>query len=230
MVLLMALSNSRRNKHRAQLAEVQVRHTQEVRKVEREVLTQTLTEVGRELHDNIGQLLTASRAGVIMLMDLPGSDGLVKEVKETLETTIAEVRRLSKTLNADRLHDVPLDDAIRQECERMRRLSGADVVFRGGEGARVTEDRKVVLFRIFQEVMNNAAKHARAKRIDVTLEGGEDVRLTIADDGLGFDVAAMLERAGGQGLGNLNRRAELIGYQCDIHSAPGKGTTISVHA
>jgi signal transduction histidine kinase len=229
VVLLMALSNNRRNKHRAQMAEVRERHSQEVRKVEREVLTQTLTDVGQELHDNIGQLLTATRAGVFTLMDMPGADGHVHEVKEALETAIAEVRRLSKTLNAERLLQVPLEEAIRQECDRMTRMGGAQVVFQCSASAQVSEDHKVVLFRIFQEVMNNATKHARADRIDVALEGPGAVRLTITDNGRGFDVAAMQAKAGGQGLGNLKRRAELIGYSCDITSAPGRGTSISVH-
>lgn len=230
VVALMTVSNSRRNRHRAQLAEMRAHHAEEVRQAEREVQSQTLTEVSRELHDNIGQMLGAVRSGVIVLADIPAAHKRASEVKEAVENTIAEVRRISIALNAERLHQLPLEVAIRIECERLSRMGPVPVVFTSPRGANLGGDHKVVLFRIFQEAMNNAGKHANASRIEVSLDGGPPVKLTIADNGRGFDVQNALSGSNGQGLGNLYRRAQLVGGSCEVLSTAGKGTTVTILA
>lgn len=225
-VLLLVMGNNRRNRHRAELAEVAVQHAEEVRQVEQEVLAQTMADVGRDLHDNIGQLLTAIRMGLNRLIGKEESEGGA-EVKATVDRTIAEVRRLSRTLNTDRWSEQDLAQAMAAECERVRHTIGLPVVFvQVGEAAFQTADRKVVLYRIFQELLNNALKHAQATRIGVSLDHSTGLRLTVEDDGKGFDPQ---EAAAGQGLLNIRKRAALIGYQCELHSAPGQGTRISLH-
>lgn len=102
VVLLLVINQQRRTKHRAELAEVEVKHAQEVRTVEQEVMRTTLAEVGRELHDNVGQLLTVARMGVVQMGKAMPENPRPAEVKETLDNSIAEVRRLSKTLISER--------------------------------------------------------------------------------------------------------------------------------
>ena len=228
VVLLMTLISSRRNRHRAQLAEMRAHHAEEVRQAEREVQAQTLTEVSRELHDNIGQMLGATRSGVIALVDVPETRDRAMDVKDALDIMIAEVRRISLALNADRLHHLPLEVAIRTECERVSRLGNVPVVFTCANSANIVGDHKVVLFRIFQEAVNNAGKHAKATRIDVSLDCGPPVRLAITDNGRGFDLQHALAGSNGQGLANLYRRAEVVGGSCEDLSTADKGTTVAI--
>lgn len=224
VVLLLVVNTNRRNRHRAELAEVQVRHAHEVRRVEQEVLRQTLTEVGHDLHDNIGQLLTVGRMGVNEMIRQAPDLARAQEVKDTLDATIGEVRRLSRVLNADRWEDRSLVEAVQQECDRVLRLGLVDVVFvHPAQEAVLEADRKLVLFRLFQEALNNALKHAQAARIEVLLSDGDPPAIIVRDDGRGFDRQAV--NATGQGLHNLERRAGLIGYACTVHSSP-EGTTV----
>ena len=229
VVLLMVVNHNRRNRHLAQLAEERAHHAEEVRKVEKEVLQQTLAEVGTELHDNIGQMLMASRMGVMNLQSIDAAAHKATEARASIEATIAEVRRLSRTLDPDRMNGVTLKEAIGRECERLGKLGTLEIVFpTSGDGREMGADEKLVLYRIFQEVTHNTVKHAKATRLDVSLDESEGVSLTIRDNGTGFDVAAALNAASGQGLKNIHRRASLIGYHCEVTSVPGVGTTTIV--
>ena len=229
VALLLVISHNRRTKHRAEMAEVRVQHAEEVRTVEKEVMNATLTEVGRDLHDNIGQLLTVARMGVVQLEKSAPDNPRAPQVKETLDTTISEVRRLSKTLVADRWNELSLMDAVREECERVQRNGPVQVHFTTqGHEPVISPDQKLVLFRIFQEALNNALKHAGTQRIAVTLNDGEGVRMTVSDDGGGFNVDERMASARGQGLRNMVRRADLIGYHCAVSSRIGAGTTVSL--
>lgn len=229
VVLLLVINQQRRTKHRAELAEVEVKHAQEVRAVEQEVMRDTLAEVGRDLHDNIGQLLSVARMGVVQLGKAAPEDPRPPQVKETLDTTIAEVRRLSKALVAERWNELSLADMLRTECDRIQRNGPVQVGFTAaGHEPLVTPDQKLVIFRIFQEAVNNALKHAGTQRINVALSDGDGIRLSVQDDGQGFDVQGRMESATGLGLRNMVRRAEMIGYHCSVTSRPGAGTTVAL--
>lgn len=228
VLFLLVLNHNRRNKHRAEMAEVRIQHNEEVRRAEQEMMRQTLADVGRDLHDNIGQLLTVTRMGLIGLIHADPGNGKGTAVKDNLDSTIAEVRRLSKTLDHDRWDHLSLEETVRQECERVTRMGDVDVRFTASGGpSTVTGDQKVVLYRIFQEAMNNALKHAQARSLQVRIEENADgLRLTVQDDGRGLPPD--MSSSNGQGLSNIHRRAELIGYRCAITSAPGAGTTITL--
>lgn len=225
VVLLLVVNTNRRNRHRAELAEVGVRHVQELRQVEQEVQRHTLTEVGRDLHDNIGQLLAVARMGVSRQLVAAPEDPLASGLKNTLDDTIFEVRRLSQVLNADQWRGGTLVNAVRQEAERVRRIGGLEVVLDLPEAeVQLEPDQEIVLFRLFQEALNNALKHARAARLSVELSAAPHVVLRVIDDGAGFDPERTA--GGGQGLLNMQRRAALIGYHCHVASRPGQGTVV----
>lgn len=229
VVLLLVINQQRRTKHRAELAEVEVKHAQEVRAVEQEVMRDTLAEVGRDLHDNIGQLLGVARLGMVQMAIEDPANPRPPRIKETIDTTIAEVRRLSKALVAERWSELALADVLREECERIQRNGPVVVSFvRDGHDAMLTPDQKLVIFRIFQEAVSNALRHARTQRINVALSDGNGVRLSVHDDGQGFDVLGRMESPAGQGLRNMLRRAEMIGYHCSVTSRIGAGTTVTI--
>ena len=91
-----------------------------------------------------------------------------------------------------------------------------------GEPPDLKPDAKTILFRVFQEVVNNALKHARADTIEVSLHDGEHPTLTITDNGTGFTEEAIKT---GSGTVNIRRRCEMIGFRAELSTAPGQGTT-----
>lgn len=226
-VVLLILVHSRRIRHRADLSELRLQHANAVREVEREVEAHTLKELGRELHDGVGQLLTSVRMDINAVILASDGSPVAQGMKETLDHAIAELRRLSHTLIADRLRRKPISEALQEECLRLHRPGTLEISFRSdGLEPTLPPDHKVVLYRIFQEGLNNALKHARADRIQVALSSGEGVRMTIQDNGVGFDPE--VERHKGAGLNNIQHRAGLIGLRCWLSSSPGAGTTIRI--
>ena len=226
VVLLLVLNSNRRIRHRAEVAELHARQSEAVRTAEREMQQETLTQVGRELHDNIGQLLTAARLGVLQWERSGQDTERATGLKETVDHTIAEVRRLSRSLDPERWAQLELGQAIAEECARVHALGGP-VIHCTEEGDRLplTADIKVVLYRLFQEALNNALKHARATEVRVHLKRHRGIHLTIADNGRGMDPAA---DPSGMGLHNLAHRAKHIGYTAQLTSAPGAGTTVTI--
>ncbi len=223
-VVLLIVVHQRRVRHRAHLAVLQLQHARDVREVEREVLDHTLAEVSGELHDNVGQLLTAVRLDVLALLNSQPALDIATKMQGTMERAISELRRLSHGLNTDHLRDRPLVALLEEECQRLHRPGQREVVFLAEPGQpNVQPDQQVVLYRIFQEAMNNALKYAQASRITVTLVNNGELRMAIQDNGVGYDVNAAHN---GHGLANIRRRAALIEAKCTVLSGPGKGTTV----
>lgn len=226
VILLLIVVHQRRIRHRAELAELTSKHAEEIRQAEREVEAQTLRKVGEELHDNVGQLLTSIGLDIQQLRERTDSDQRLLRMADTLEHAVRETRRLSATLNTDHLRTRPLQHLLRTACEQLDLPGRRSVQFLTSDSPiEVTPDEKVVLFRIFQEATNNALKHARANRITVALVHGDQLRLTITDNGNGFNTTTTTE---GQGLANIRRRATLIGAAATIVSDPASGTIITV--
>ena len=222
-VLMIVTVHTRRTRHRAELAEIKLTHDREVMDAEREAQRQTLQEVGRELHDNLGQLLTVVQMGLYAELEDDGKKQRVHEAVNTLEVSIEEVRRMGRSLNSDMWESRTFTEAITSEAERIERMGLARVHLQlQGEPPDLKPDAKTILFRVFQEVVNNALKHARADTIEVSLHDGEHPTLTITDNGTGFTEDAIKT---GSGTVNIRRRCEMIGFRAELSTAPGQGTT-----
>ncbi|MBS1794426.1 MAG: PAS domain-containing protein [Acidobacteria bacterium] len=189
--------------------------------------------IARDLHDELGQLLTALRLRLDSVQELCGGD-------EELSTKIAETRTLAKRLDegvdflAWELQPAPLDglgllDALDKYVREWTYYSGirAEVVSSSVRGLRFAPEVEANLYRIVQEALNNVLKHARAKEAEVILEKrGGTIVLIVADDGVGFEpeTAGLSNR--GIGLTGMKERAALIGGELEIETAPGQGTTV----
>jgi len=227
-VLLLVRNHNRRIKHRAEMAELELTRDREVMQAEREAQQQTLQAVGRELHDNLGQLLTVAQMGLDTVLEDQPDDRRIKEVMSTLEQSIEEVRRLGRSLNTDLWEDRSLAEAITAEAVRIERASIAQVrLLLVGEPAPMPADVKIILFRTFQEIVSNALKHASTEAIDVTITGLPRFALTIADNGGGFAQDKVVR---GGGLASIQRRCELIGYRAELSTAPDQGCTWHITA
>ena len=201
-----------------------------------EIQNQTLQQVGNDLHDNVGQLLTVV---VMRLNDLeenveePAKQEEVHQTRELVRTIISDVRALSKTLDHDTVRRFGLLPSLTLELERIRRTKRIQAELTTlGEQYSLGEQTEMVLLRMTQESLNNALKHAQAKNLRVLADFKADsFVLTISDDGRGFSMTEATNRQldeSGAGLSNLYRRAGLLGGTCVITSAPGAGTRVDI--
>ncbi|HJK95194.1 MAG TPA: ATP-binding protein, partial [Polyangiaceae bacterium LLY-WYZ-15_(1-7)] len=122
------------------------------------------------------------------------------------------------------LDEVGLGDALARLCDDLGETSGLDVRLEAPAELDLAPALETATYRVAQEALHNAQRHADAERIELRLALGERLRLEVRDDGVGFDPAAVEE--GGHGLRGMRERAELLGGSLEIASAPGEGTAI----
>lgn len=222
-------------RYQQDLQKMQEAYQQELLRSQLEMQEQTLQTLGRELHDNLGQVLSLVKINLNTLtdaLDQPASEKLLR-TRDLVNRAIADVRGLSKSLNAENRLAAGLAVAIDQELDAARKTGVVETTLdvRGVE-QRLDPRQELILFRIVQEVLNNALKHAQAKNIAVSLDYSEGaLNLTVADDGVGFNPDQLLPPIGGgrgSGLSNIRHRARLLGGEALIRSAAGLGTTTAL--
>lgn len=217
--MLLVLNSNRRQKYQLEVAEMAMKHQQEVMQAEREATEMTLSAVGRELHDNVGQLLTVAQMGMLH-PDIPDTPA-VNNSMEALEQSIEAVRGLGRSLNSDTWQNKTLYDALEDEGKRLERTGRAKVEVDLDKNAPdLKPDEKTILFRCCQEVLSNALRHSKANTISIKLVGSPKYSLTIADDGQGFDPDVS---GNGSGLLNIKRRCAMIGFDAQLETAVDQG-------
>jgi two-component system sensor histidine kinase UhpB len=190
--------------------------------------------VARELHDQTGQTLTHEIISLDLLLERTADSEArqqIEAVKRTLEQTLEEVHRMAQDLRPSVLDDLGLVPALRTLA---RQGAGPEVRLRvEGLHGRLPLPIETALYRIAQEALINAVKYARAAHIDIRLEAnGAGVRLSVRDDGVGFDPRRLPATAepgrAGLGLFGMRERASLLRGTLEVHSQPAKGTEIIV--
>ena len=192
--------------------------------------------VAYELHDQIGQALTAVKLDLQAMtphLDAGPAVARLAAAIHTTEEALAQVRGLSLNLRPPQLDYMGLEASLRWHAERECARAGLALDFAGSVGEFKAEERcAIVCFRLLQEALTNVVRHAAAKRVRIALSAADGrLDLEIADDGRGFDLARarrrMLEGAS-VGLLGMEERAALIGGEVRIDAAPGAGTRIRV--
>jgi two-component system, NarL family, sensor histidine kinase UhpB len=192
--------------------------------------------IARELHDDTAQTLAAVLIRLRLLRaDQPEEQRArtLEEVRAELAAALEGVRRYARGLRPPALDDLGLVPAITSFAASLQETHGihigvtADPAF---SESKLPAETELALYRIVQEALWNVARHAGARRAEVSLSReGADARVTVNDDGCGFDVAAVLARENeGLGLFGMRERAAYSGGDVLIDSAPGRGTTIHV--
>lgn len=184
--------------------------------------------IARELHDETAQAL-ASVLIRISLLERSLESGTLRaqlgELRDITEAALRGVRRLATDLRPPMLDDLGLEKALRAHVRDWSPRWSTEVTLTGRHLGRLPGDVELVLFRVVQEALSNVAKHARASRAEVSMSRrGRTLRLTVEDDGRGFDVEAA--RDSRLGLFGMQERLALVGGTLAIHSAPGRGTRV----
>ncbi|MCU0320296.1 MAG: histidine kinase [Flavobacteriales bacterium] len=227
VVLLVVLNNARRIRHRAELAEAERLRKDQVATAERETTRHILREIGRELHDNAGQLLAVAQLGVNTELDEHGPNARLVAARDALEQGLEEVRRVGHHLNTDLWQHRSLADAISAEAERLERTGRLRVELLVKQPLPfLPPDTSTVLFRIFQLAVTNAVKHSGSPVIHIGLEpAGSGLRLVVRDEGRGFNARGANP---GAGIHTIHQRCTLISYAATCDSSPGTGCTWTI--
>lgn len=194
--------------------------------------------LSRELHDEIGQTLTAVQLGLdrlarSVLAEDANAREHVERVQALTEQALADLRRVIAALRPGVLDQLGLVPALGWVADHTLRPLGLTVTIDAdGLQGRLPGEIETILFRIAQEAMSNVARHSGATYVDILLRHSDsDVTMTLTDDGRGFDLASVTgasDHSRGLGLAGMQERASLAGGQVTVDTAPGGGTSVKV--
>jgi PAS domain S-box-containing protein len=195
---------------------------------------QEKSRIARELHDELGQALTALRMDVAWCRaKIPGGSDSVaarlERMEEMLEATVAATRRIAADLRPLMLDDLGLLPALEWLVENFTQRTDIPCALAvGGDELDLPDMEATAVFRAVQESLTNVARHAQASRVDVAIEHGDSqVTVRVRDDGVGFSLEES-RKPNSFGLLGLRERAALLGGEALVTSAPGRGTHIEV--
>jgi PAS domain S-box-containing protein len=200
-------------------------------KAAQQAVTGERTRLARDLHDAVTQtLFSASLIAEVLpdIWDLNQAEGLKRldELRQLTRGALAEMRTLLVELRPNALTEIPLPDLLRQLCESLIGRARLPIQLNVEGKQRLSPDVQISLYRITQEALNNVVKHAKATQVVVMLRLNGDVRLSVADNGCGFDPAVVPPDH--LGLKIMRERAGAIGADLSVYSEPGEGTQVSV--
>lgn len=207
-------------------------HQKELLATQLEIQQATMQQIGRELHDNIGQKLTlVSLYTQQMLYEnkVPEASERIEQVSQIINQSLQDLRSLSKTLTDDNINKKEIITLIQEEVDNTNSFKKCNIVFEHNfEKLDLSFIHKNVLLRITQEFIQNSIKHSQCKNVYIQLNTSEDLLwdLEINDDGVGFDTSKTLNH--GIGLTNMKNRAKIINADFTIESEKNKGTQVKI--
>jgi len=229
VVLLFRIYLKRKNKLLLERERMSIQFEQTLMQSQLEIQEQTFANISREIHDNIGQVLSLVRLNLNTLNATVDTDK-INLMDELLEKALTDLRNLSHTLDADYIRNNGWAEPVTRLLHDLQKTGKYTTHIHMGEDLQLSGNEKpIILFRMIQEVVNNIIKHARADTINLKAQK-ENNRLviTIQDNGKGFNTQTA---SGGAGLRNLEKRSKMINAELAVSSEPGKGTcaTISIN-
>ena len=217
--------------HAEQLIIIEQQYTEQLLHAKIEMQEQTFNAISQEIHDNVGQTLSLAKVQMNIIEQKEMMDKeLFGEAKANIGKAMTDLRDIARSLNTDKMSLFSLPAAISEEAARIERTGIVQIIIQtDGNEVSVDEQKKLIIFRMVQESLQNIIKHSKANLVQITLsfEPGY-MLLTVADNGAGFYVEEMKQNAG-LGLQNIISRARLIGGSATIESKINEGTTITIN-
>ena len=231
--ILVAYSNNRKRKYIEEKIARENEFQQEILKTQLEIQEQTLKNISQEIHDNIGQVLSLAKINLAIIPGISDEKAANKitEARTLIGKAIQDLRDLSRGINTDLINELGLIRSIEGELETIRRtgLFEASLIIKGSS-LSLGQQTELVLFRIFQELLNNVIKHSGASAVNIVMDYSADHFIfDFSDNGNGF----LRDGAGGSskpgiGLRNIENRTKMIGASFDLISTPGSGTRVRI--
>ncbi|MEO6070992.1 MAG: PAS domain S-box protein [Chitinophagaceae bacterium] len=218
-----------RKKLEQQLLQKELEKQKVISKATIETQEQERGEIGKELHDNVNQVLTTTKLYLELSQSNPElKDDLIAKSAKNVMFVIDEIRQLSRSLMNPSIGDLGLVDTIKDLIENINITRKIHIIMDHSEDVEMglSDNIKLMIFRIIQEALNNAVKHAKATTVLLTLRNLKGhIQLNIFDDGIGFESQLIKK---GAGLRNIQNRVYLANGALTINSAPGKGCKLII--
>ena len=227
-----------RMRHLEQEAETRYREVEEARRELRKLSDRLVTaqeeerrNLSRELHDEVGQAMTAMLVDLGRLEAAPPDGAALRErlgsTRRLAETCVGMVRNMALLLRPSMLDDLGLIPALRWQAREVTRRTGLPVKMVADDIADdLLDSHRTCLYRFVQEALNNCARHSRATQVRVAVrEDADGLSVSVQDNGIGFDP----RQEKGMGLLGMEERVERLGGRLRVESQPGHGTSISMH-
>jgi signal transduction histidine kinase len=231
ILAMLFLSRKRQQKHALELEKVRTNFEKELFKTELEIQEQTFQYISQEIHDNIGQFISLAKLQLNTLdfANLRLVKDKVVNSTDLLTKALEDLRDLSRSLNSEIIRTNGLVMAVELQIAHLKRLEQPAVVYEiNGEYQFLDEQKEIFILRIMQEAVNNIIRHSDARKVTIQLNYTENnLSLHIADDGRGFDNTG-IKNGTGSGIGNMNKRASMIGGVFLIRSTIGTGTVVDL--
>jgi signal transduction histidine kinase len=227
MFLILFRKNQKINLVKKEKLEQQ--HQQQLLEAQLDMQTQTMQEIGREIHDNVGQKLTLASLYTQQLdydNKYPDITERVTSISNIINESLNELRNLSKNLTNSYIAEKPLRDLIEEEIEKIKLANNYQLNIQMDNANGYAVLTKTIVVRIVQEFFQNTMKHANATTLTLDLQKNkEGLSLQLKDDGKGF-VYNENEIHKGIGLQNMKKRIALVGGTITINSMLKQGTTL----
>jgi signal transduction histidine kinase len=193
-----------------------------------EIKEQTLTNVSRDLHDNIGQILSVALMEMNMMLEQKEnfSRSQLVETKQLISKSLNEIRILAKLINGDVTIDSNFIDAVSDDLERIQKFKNIKCSLElEGDVVSLNNEHETIIYRILQESISNILKHSQSEVIDLKIKFDKQIcTIEISDKGIGFSVDSCKK---GSGLLNMKTRAKLIGANLSVASS-SQGSKITI--
>jgi signal transduction histidine kinase len=227
IILLLLLYKKHQNQHRKEMVMLKNTYEQALLQSQVEVQEATFSTLGKELHDNLGQLLSTAKMLInVTSMNLENVPDSLNTADETISKALSELRSLSKTLNKEWLSQFDLIENLKREIARINTSKTVQVHLEECGKLYLDPDKQIILFRIIQEAIQNSIKHASAENGSIKLDGyANPIEITVVDDGVGFHPSGKTD---GVGILNMKQRTKSVGGTLQIQSYKDKGTTILI--
>ncbi len=195
-----------------------------------ETQEQERSEIGKELHDNVNQVLTTTKLYLdLSISNAEMKDELILKSSKNIIYVINEIRQLSRSLMNPSLGDLGLIESINELIDNVNLTARLKAKLAAAPSLEVslTENQKLMVYRIVQEAINNALKHAKAQNVNITIHDNDQwVEMFIEDDGIGFNFDNVKK---GSGLKHIQNRVYLANGTLNVNSGPGKGCLIMIN-
>lgn len=222
----------RRNKDILEKKTLHLQFNQQLLQSQLEIQEQTFNDISQEIHDNVGQILSLAKVQInIMTEGNEMNPEMLNDVKNNVGKAMSDLRDIAKSLSSERIKNLTIHSAVFNEAERISKSGIIRVQMNvDGQQKEMNQQKKLVLFRIVQESIQNIIKHANASEIAISFHYAPDMlRTVIKDNGKGFELHDALHNMTGLGLANIKSRALIAGGHSEIESSPNAGTTITIN-
>ncbi len=234
IVVLVLVHQKKQLQYFGEREQLKIKFDKEILEGKLDIQEQTFKNISQEIHDNIGQILSLAKI-TVNTMEVKDNDQLREKITASTELigkAISDLRNLSMSLNADSILEMGLIKSIQFELDLIKKTGKYNTrLIVEGTHYSLTQQQELVLFRIFQETLQNALKHSKASEINMNVTyNSANFIMHISDDGIGFNAATIYNKKTGNssGLRNIKARAVAIGADIKINSEEGKGTNIQI--